>query len=289
MITSDNEAAALLPDSVSQRPAITFDDSAGIGTIVKWDKTSSFPFLFIEKNRQHEAAFRENMMHGLKEGKPEVAEPFHHDWVIIIVLISAFFYASLPSYSRKLFPGATRFFLFRGIGDPEARETSELFHWQSTLFNLVTFVNLALFAYYAVIYHDLSSGSLPEYVLWLITLAIVIAAVTTRHISCILTGHLSGQREVFNEYIITIYQSYRYMGFGSILLVSLISYTGILTPEIFFITGYILFGVLYLMRIARLMLIFLKGRFSILYWILYLCALEILPLAVLIKLASSII
>jgi len=45
--------------------------------------------------------------------------------------------------------------------------------------------------------------------------------------------------------------------------------------------------VLYLIRIIRLFLIFLKRSVSILYWILYLCALEFLPAAVTIKLAAG--
>ena len=138
--------------------------------------------------------------------------PFHEDWIIFLILIAAFFYASLPLYSRKLFPGATRFFLFRGVGDPEARETSELFHWQSTIFNLITFFNLALFIYCTASYYALIPEIFPDLLSGLIALGIVIVAVTLRHIVCMITGWLSGQKEVLDEYIITIYQSYRYHG-----------------------------------------------------------------------------
>ena len=270
-------------DTLSLKPVFSPDDSAGPGGSFRQDASRSFPFLFIEKNKQLEKESRTRITQSLREGELLTVQVFHYDWIIFIVLLSAFFYTSLPAYSRKLFPGATRFFMFRGIGEPEARETSELFHWQSTVFNLITFINISLFAFFALIFHGILPGSLPVAVIWLIMLAVVIISITARHLVSLITGYFSGQKEVFNEYIITIYQSYRYIAFASLMLVSLVAYTDILNPGILIVSGYIIFGLLYLMRIIRLLMIFLKRRLSILYWILYLCALEILPAAIVIK------
>jgi hypothetical protein len=98
-----------------------------------------------------------------------------------------------------------------------------------------------------------------------------------------ITGWLSGQKEVLDEYIITIYQTYRYMAFACFILVVLLAYTNFVPPKILFLAGYFSFAVLYLMRLARLFLIFLRRNVSIFYLILYLCALEFLPVAVIIK------
>ncbi len=238
---------------------------------------------FIEKNRKHKAESNAILMKNLRDGEKVAERPFHDDWIIFLILIATSFYASLPVYSRKLFPGATRFFLFRGLGDPEARETSELFHWQSTIFNLITFFNLALFIYCIASYYKLIPENFSGFSIWAIALGIVIASITLRHIASVITGWLSGQQEVLNEYIITTYQTYRYQAFACFILVILLSYTKIIPPKALFLTGYFSFGALYLMRIARLFLIFLKRNVSILYLILYLCALEILPVAVIIK------
>jgi hypothetical protein len=96
-------------------------------------------------------------------------------------------------------------------------------------------------------------------------------------------GWLTGQTDLWDEYIITIYQTYRYTAFAFFILVIFLAYSEILPYKAFFIIGYIAFVALYLMRIARLFLIFLKRNVSILYLILYLCALEFLPVAVLIR------
>jgi hypothetical protein len=262
---------------------VTLYDSANIITRINRDQINGFPFRFIEKNRERENKSNAFLMKSLREGEKVAERPFHDDWIIFLILIAAFFYASLPLYSRKLFPGATRFFLFRGVGGPEARETSELFHWQSTIFNLITFFNLALFIYFIAVYYALIPGNLAGFTVWAIALGIVIVSITLRHLACMITGWLSGQQEAMDEYTITIYQAYRYQAFACFILVILLSYTRIFPPKMLFLTGYLSFAALYFMRIARLLLIFLKRNVSLLYLILYLCALEILPVAVIIK------
>jgi hypothetical protein len=272
--------------SVSERSHIsdvTFYDSANIITKIKRDQINGFPLKFIEKNRKREAESNALLIKSLRAGDEVPERPFHEDWIIFLMLIAAFFYASLPLYSRKLFPGATRFFLFRGVGDPDAREISELFHWQSTIFNLITFFNLALFIYCIAFYYSLIPENFSGFTVWAIALGIVIVSITFRHIFCMITGWLSGQKEVLDEYIITIYQTYRYMAFACFILVILLAYTNFVPPKLLFLIGYFSYAVLYLMRLARLFLIFLRRNVSILYLILYLCALEFLPVAIIIK------
>jgi hypothetical protein len=222
-------------------------------------------------------------MKRLKDGEDVAVRPFHNDWIIFFILIAAFFYASLPAFSRKLFPGATRFFRFRGIGDPEARETSELFHWQSTIFNLISFFNIALFAYCSAFYYDFIPEAASGIIFWLIVVGIIIVSITLRQIVCIIIGRFSGQKEVFDEYIITIYQTYRYLAFAFFILTILLAYTTIFSAKTLFFTGFISLAALYLMRISRLFAIFMKKNISVLYLILYLCALEFLPVIVVLK------
>jgi hypothetical protein len=262
---------------------ITFYDSANVITRIDREQINGFPFKFIENNKRREKELNSLLLNRLRDGEDLAVRPLHNDWIIFIILIAAFFYASLPVLSRKVFPGATRFFLFRGIGESEARETNELFHWQSTIFNFITFFNIALFSYCSAFYYDIIPEPASGIIFWLISLGIVIVTITIRHITCILTGRLSGQKEIFDEYLIVVYQSFRYVGFVSFIIVILLAYTELLTFKTLFFTGYISFAVIYLLRITRLFFIFLKRNVSILYLILYLCALEFLPVVVLIK------
>jgi len=65
--------------------------------------------------------------------------------------------------------------------------------------------------------------------------------------------------------------------------VVLLAYTVFLSDHVFFSIGAIALIVFYLYRIIRLFLIFIKRNMSILYLILYLCALEILPVLILVR------
>ena len=262
---------------------ITFHDSANIITRIGQDQINGFPFHFIEKNRTRESEFRSSLVKHLKEGEEVVVRPFHDDWIIFIVLIVAFFYASIRTFSGKLLPEVIRFFLFKGVGDPESRDIGELFHWQSTIINFISFINLALFAYCAAYYNNAIPETIPGVVAWLVALGIIILAATIRHILCFITGRISGQQEAFNEYIVIFYQSYRHLAFILFIIVILLSYTDIFSSKELILTGYATFALLYVIRVIRLYLIFIKRNVSILYLILYLCALEILPVAVIIK------
>jgi hypothetical protein len=117
----------------------------------------------------------------------------------------------------------------------------------------------------------------------LISMGAVIFAVTSRHFICLAAGNLSGESEVFNEYLINVYQSYRFSSVILFAVVILLVYTVILPPRIIFILGAIALIIFYLLRVFRLFLIFMKRNISVLYLILYLCALEILPVLILVK------
>jgi hypothetical protein len=286
MSISDLEQGAASQDSVSSRSHVsdvTFYDTANIITRINRDSVNGFPYRFIERNRKLDQETRALLQERLRPGKEITPGKFNHDWIIFFVFFAAFFYATLPVYSRKLFPGATRFFLFRGVGEPESRDTSELFRWQSTLFNLVTFFNIAIFIHFAFSYYEIIPAEMPGFAAWAAALGVVIAAVSLRHIANILTGWFSSSDEIFSEYTITIYQSYRYTGFAFFLLSVLIAYTDIIPVDLLLLSGYITFAALYIMRTIRLFLIFMKRSVSILYLILYLCALEFLPVAVTVK------
>lgn len=272
--------------SVSERSHIsdiTFYDSANIITRIRHDQINGFPFQFIEKNRTRESEFRSSLVKHLKDGDEVTVRPFHNDWIIFVILIAAFFYASIRTFSGKLLPEVIRFLFFKGVGDAESREIGDLFHWQSTIINLISFTNISLFAYCAAYYYNAIPESFPGIVAWLIALGITILAVTLRHILCFLAGRISGEQEVFNEYTVTFYQSYRHLAFILFIIVILLSYTEFFSPKGLIITGFVTFALLYVMRILRLFFIFLKRNVSILYLILYLCALEILPVAVILK------
>ncbi|MGD0753970.1 MAG: DUF4271 domain-containing protein, partial [Bacteroidales bacterium] len=93
----------------------------------------------------------------------------------------------------------------------------------------------------------------------------------------------SEEKEVFMKYLFGIYQSYRYGAIFLFVIIILMSYTRILPVRDYIISGIIVLGLMYLLRVIRLLIIFINRNISIFYLILYLCALEILPVLIVVK------
>jgi hypothetical protein len=262
---------------------VTFYDSLNITARINESYLKNVPFIFAEVDRKKENASKEILIKHLKDGKDLPVMPFHENWIILIVLVAAFIYSSIRTFSKNFISEVIRFFSFRSVGDPVSGDISEVYRWQSTIVNLISFFNIALFIYFAATYYDFIPGGISGILLWVIAFVLVVLAITLRHLACYITGSLSGQKQIFNEYMVTVYQSYRYAGLILFVLVIILSYTEIFPDKYIFITGLIAITVLYFMRIIRLFLIFIKKDVSILYLILYLCALEFLTVLVTVK------
>jgi hypothetical protein len=262
---------------------ITFYDSNNIVYSIRSDSLKQFPFIFTEKTRQIQSEKRATIIKHLKPGQVIPFQPLHDDWIIVIILIAGFLYSLVRKTSKSALPGITRFFLFRGINDPASRDIGGLFHWQSTILNLISFFIAGLYGYTCASYYDLIPSALIGINFWLICLGIIISAVTLRHIVCIVTGSISGERELFQEYLVGVYQFYRFSAIFFFILIILMSYTTFFPSSEYFLSGIIVLGIIYLFRIIRLLIIFINRNISIFYLILYLCALEILPVLITVK------
>lgn len=272
--------------SVSSRNTITgftFSDPGSIIINLKPYPQGQFPFKLAEKSAPGHGDQDLTIIKPLKEGSKLPENNLHYDWITALVFLSMLLYLFVRKTTRTIFTELSRFFLFRGINESSSRDTGSLFFWQSTILNFVSFLVIGLFAYCAAAYYDFIPENVAPFMFLLISLAIVVLSITSRHLICIVTGSLSGQNEAFSEYLMTVYKSYRLSAVTLIVLVTLLVYTVILPPQVYFIFGTIVLVILYLYRVTRLLLIFMKRNISIYYLILYLCALEILPVLILLK------
>lgn len=207
--------------------------------------------------------------------------------LVLTVLLAAAFLLTIVRASVKNTHPVARFFLFKGFDDHASSDTGILFHWQTTLLNLMSFFIISLFACQAATIQGLLPPGFSGTLSWLICLGIIIVALTLRHFICVATGNLSGHSDVFNEYLVGIYQSYHIAALILFILVLLATFTVFLPSNVFVIAGICGIALMYLIRVTRLLLIFINRNISVLYLILYLCALEILPVAILIRYFSA--
>ncbi len=262
---------------------VTFYDSTNFISTINSGIANRFLFNIAEKNQIKKDEARATLVKHLRPGENIPVQTLHYDWIILIVVLTAFLYSLIRSTSKRIIPGIFRFFLFRGINDPASRDTGGLFHWQSTILNLISFLMISLFCYFIAAFYDFIPTGISGITFWLISFGIIITAVTLRHIVCVITGSLSGQRDVFREYLVGIYQSYRLSAIILFIIVILLSYTVLFPAKVYFILGITTLSLMYLIRVIRLLIIFINRNISIFYLILYLCALEILPVVISVK------
>jgi hypothetical protein len=262
---------------------VTFYDSLSFIRNLKQLPSTQFPFQLVRKTDPVEKSNEFAVIMNLKDGSDLPSRPLQHDWIIGIIFLSAYLWLILRSTTRSMFSDLTRFLLFRGINESSSRNIGSLFTWQSTILNFVSFMVIGLFAFCAAERYDFIPSGIEPFLFMLISTGMVIFGITSRHFICLAAGNLSGESDVFNEYLMTVYNSYR---FSSVILfgvVVLLAYSVFLSDHIYFSIGAIVLIVFYLYRIIRLFLIFIKRNMSILYLILYLCALEILPVLILVR------
>jgi hypothetical protein len=287
-IFTESQAAPKLhvvPDSIGvcERNNIygtTYFDPGTYLTGISLPSTDQTIISLAAKTRVRMVESKEVLLKHLKEGEELPARSLNNDWTLLILLVAAFM-VSLVRDASQGFKPVLNFFLFRGFKN-DSRE-NDLFHWQSTLQNLISFFIISLFIYKIASYNNLVPNGLSGLLIWGACLAIVIVLLTLRHIVCTITGNLSGQRDAFNDYLSGVYQSYHYVAVIYFFLIIFISYSNILPSDIFIIAGIASFAFIYIFRIVRLLIIFLNRNISIFYLILYLCALEILPVAITIR------
>jgi Domain of unknown function (DUF4271) len=262
---------------------VTFYDYNNFVFRIGFGTYKQFPYVFTDKVIQQQIREKEILIKHLKPGDDIPSHPLHSDWMILVIIIAATLYSLIRKAKGKLSPGLAKFFLFRGINDPVSRDFGGLFHWHSTILNLISFIIIGLFGYTTVTYFNLLPAGFRGIITWLMALGIICLAVTLRHITCVVTGFTSGEREVFTKYLLGVYESYRVGAFFLFMITILISYTRILPVRDLIISGLFVAGAMYLIRVLRLLIIFLNKNISIFYLILYLCALEILPVLIIVK------
>jgi hypothetical protein len=262
---------------------VTFYDSTNFIKTINPAPVNRFLYSIAEQNRIKQAEAKATLVKSLKTGENLPAQPLHYDWIILVILFTAFLYSVVQRTSKNIVTALVRFFLFRRTNDPVSRDTDGLFHWQSTILNLISFLVISLFSYCIGSYYDLIPPGISGVSFWLIALGVLVIVVTFRHIVCVITGNLSGQRDAFREYLVGIYQSYRISAVILFIVVVLMSYTILFPVKTYFITGIIALGLMYITSVIRLLIIFINRNISIFYLILYLCALEILPVVISVK------
>jgi hypothetical protein len=169
------------------------------------------------------------------------------------------------------------------------RERNVLFSNVSFGLNWVYAINTGLFVFFALRYYNCQINFAPSFVVALVICLVIWALYYLKISTCKLLGNLFLVQEQFDDYIFNIGVFNRVMGLFLLPVIIFYPFTlEILKPFVLY-SGLFIITAFLVLRIIRGFQILIRKEFTFFYLILYLCAVEILPVLVLVKILSTLI
>lgn len=219
------------------------------------------------------------------DGQPLPAEKISTDSSFLILSLSLLVVTLILSFGRKSMLTWFSSLGFRRQSELAPPGTSELFGWPFVFRNIFTVLNLGLFAAIALLLtgrmdYDTPSGSVK---LIAVLTGSFLAALMLRHLTCIIVAGVTGWKNIFREYMNVIYNAWFANAILLFFLNGIILFAPLDNINPFITAGIIITAISLIIRSLKLLSIFTYRHIPILYFILYLCALEVLPVLVILK------
>jgi hypothetical protein len=220
------------------------------------------------------------------DGELRPGEIINSDISFLLLSLSLLIITLLTAFGRRSIAGGLASITFRKHDELIPAGTSGVFSWPPVLRNIFTIVNIALFAAITM----LTTGVADSYLfggfagLAAVLAGSFLALLLLRHLTLIVLAETTVQKNLFREYMIVIYNTWFAGSIVLFLLNGIILFTPVNNPLPFIISGFIVVAIFLLIRALRLLSIFHDRHISIFYFLLYLCALEVLPVLVALRL-----
>lgn len=219
----------------------------------------------------------------LSDAEMLAEQSFGSDWLLIVTTVPILLYILASFIEKKSFIWLSRVVFISSYSSAAYRNRSLGTNAGHTLLLASSFMGLATLAYFAENLFTFRIFGLSGFSLWGLNLLIISISVALRYILIGILGVFSGARTSFEEYGFNIAQSYKFLAIPLLFINFSVPYLEVIPDLILLILGAILIANLLIFRTIRLMTIFVNRGSSLLYMILYLCALEITPILVLAK------
>jgi len=222
---------------------------------------------------------------GRVEGQLRSPEKMSVDFSFLLLSVSLLLITILTIFGRKSLIAGLASLSFRRQPEMSVPGTSEVVSWPPILRNLFTIFNVSLFASISLLFTDTmrynsTAGSIK---LTVIITGAFLASLMLRHLTCIILAETTGMKSAYREYMNIIYNTWFADAMILFILNAIILFSPVSNPVPFIWAGIIITASFIIVRGLRLLTIFLNRHISISYFILYLCALEILPVLVIMK------
>jgi hypothetical protein len=211
------------------------------------------------------------------------------DWILGVILASFIVLAWVRLFYNKFLSPTIVAFINQQVSHNLFRDKSGVSMRVSSGLNLIFYLNGGLFLYLLVRQLDTNILGLEGFWLFSFFCVCLMGFYLTKQFISYLVGAISLTQKMFKEYMHNVFVYNKNIGLFFFPVILGIVYMPPFLQSLFFYAGLAIFGMAYLFRFIRGFQIFLKEGVSILYWILYLCALEILPILLFLKLSGLLV
>lgn len=201
--------------------------------------------------------------------------------LMIITILTVFFHRNIISGLASI--------SFRKHGEMAPPGTSEVFSWPPILRNIFTVLNISLFAAITILTFGLAIPGLfgGSTGLTAVIAGAFLAALLIRHLTTIIMAEITGLQSLYREYMNIVYNTWFACALLLFIINTIILFAPLENPSLIIKTGLIIVAISLIIRSLRLMSIFIDKHVSVFYFLLYLCALEVLPVLVTFKLLGA--
>jgi hypothetical protein len=222
---------------------------------------------------------------GRADGLLRSPEKMSIDFSFILLSVCLLLITVMTVFGRKSIATGFAYLSFRHRHELSAPGTSEVISWPPIFRNIFAIFNISLFASVSLLFTDTLryNGTAESIKLTALIAGSFLAALMLRHLICIIMAEVSGLKSVYREYMNVIYNTWFADAIILFILNAIILFAPLNNTLPVIISGIIITAIFLIIRILRLLTIFLNWHISVLYFILYLCALEVLPVLVIMK------
>lgn len=209
------------------------------------------------------------------------------DWMLGVIIFALILFGWLRVGYNRFFRAAVHasynYFAARRIFEEANVTRSRVFYFMNLLF----FISISLFVTQYMEYQHISIFKIKGILLFAIVFCVFILIYALKSMFLLALDFVFLTRGGFSSYVFTVFLYNKIVGFILLPIVSVLPFVPDNVTPWLFVAGGAVFIFLYLFRVLKGIQLCFKNRVSIFYLFLYLCALEILPVLILLKIVSS--
>ena len=223
------------------------------------------------------------------DGEARPSGLINTDVSFLLLSLSLMIITVLTVFFRKNIISGLSSISFRRRGEMTPPGTSEVFSWPPILRNLFTVLNISLFAAITILTFRLAIPGLfgGSAGLTAVLAGAFLTALLIRHLTIIILAEITGLQSLYREYMNIVYNTWFACALLLFIINTIILFAPLANPSPVIKTGLIITAITLIIRTLRLLSIFIDKHVSVFYFILYLCALEVLPVLVTLKLLGA--